>query len=125
ARKEVRGVEYYYPLLNLLKQCQRHRGLASGLLSGDASAKDRLAAVEVEIDKAIKSVDETDQRLNAVLDTTKKWSAVKALCRQVVDETPKLSAAESYRRHTQSIAEILGLITQVGDTSNLTLDPDL
>jgi methyl-accepting chemotaxis protein len=125
ARKELRGVEYYYPLLNLLKQCQQHRGLASGFLSGDASLKERLAAVEGEIDKAIKAVDETDQRLNAALDTTKKWSPLRAACQQLVRETSKFSQAESFQRHTKFIAELIGLISEVGDASKLTLDPDL
>ena len=125
ARKELRGTEYFHPLLNLLKLCQQHRDLAGGFLSGDTSLKDRLAAAETEIDKAIEAVDATDQRLNAVLDTTKKWSPLKAACRQVVDKTRKLSVAESFEHHNKFIAELIGLIAQVGDASNLTLDPDM
>src|SRR5262245_9262594 len=76
ARKEMRGVEYYAPLQNLLKQAQVHRDLAYGALNGDAAAKERLTGVEAAIEQAIQSVDETDQRLNSTLGTAKKWAAL-------------------------------------------------
>ena len=114
AQKEIRGIEYYSPLLSLLKQCQLHRDLASGLLNGNASQKDRLAAVEAEIEKALVTADETDQRLNAVLGTTKKWAALRTDCRLLVSETRSLSSTESFQRHTKLIGELTALIAPIG-----------
>ena len=37
ARQEVRGLDYYLPLLTLLKDLQEHRGIANVWLNGDAS----------------------------------------------------------------------------------------
>jgi len=125
ARKEIRGVEYYSPLQNLLRQCQQHRGLASGALNGDAAAKERLASVEAGIEQAIQAVDEADQRLNRELGTTKKWTVLKDDCRKLISETRNAPAAESFSRHTKFIADLVAFITHVGDVSNLTLDPDL
>ena len=39
ARQEIRGLEYYTPLLALLKDLQLHRGMANALSSGDTSFK--------------------------------------------------------------------------------------
>jgi hypothetical protein len=44
ARHEVRGLEYYSPLLALLKNLQQQRGLTSTWLRGDASFKERVDA---------------------------------------------------------------------------------
>jgi hypothetical protein len=39
ARQEIRGLEYYRPLVTLLRDLQQHRGMVSAWSSGDASFK--------------------------------------------------------------------------------------
>ena len=125
ARKEIRGIEYYGPLLDLLKILQQHRGAANTWLNGDSSFKETVNNKAAEIEKAIKTVDESDQRLNGVLQTTPKWNALKADCRELLNKTGTLAATESFQRHTKVIADAITFISHVGDVSNLTLDPDL
>jgi len=54
ARQEIRGLEYYTPLLALLKDLQLHRGMASAWLSGDTSFKDSLTGKTADIENDIK-----------------------------------------------------------------------
>ena len=125
ARKEIRGVEYSGPLLDLLKVLQEHRGTANTWLNGEASFKETVTSKASELERAIRTVDESNQRLNGVLQVTQKWSALKADCRELLNKTEAVATAESFERHTKVIADTIALITYVGDVSNLTLDPDL
>ena len=125
ARKEIRGIEYYGPLLDLLQSLQLHRGAANTWLNGESSFKETVNSKAVELEKAIRAVDESDQQLNGVLQTTPKWNALKADCRELLSKTGSLAASESFQRHTKVIADTVAFISYVGDVSNLTLDPDL
>ncbi len=46
-------------------------------------------------------------------------------CRALLNEDLTLSQDESFERHTKVIGEVIALIAEVGDASNLTLDPDI
>ena len=124
-RQEIRGLEYYTPLLALLKDLQLHRGMANAWLSGEASFKDRLAGKTADVENDIKKVDEANQRLDSALHTRTKWTALSAACRDILSKTPSLSAEESFQQHTKVIEDAIALITDVGDASHLTLDPDI
>ena len=124
-RQEIRGLEYYTPLLALLKDLQLHRGMANAWLNGDASFKDRLAGKTADVENDIKKVDEANQRLDSALHTSKKWTALSAAYRDILSKTPSLSADESFQQHTKVIEDAIALITDVGDASHLTLDPDI
>src|SRR6266550_1856418 len=125
ARQEVRRLEYHAPLLALLKDLQQHRGMASAWLSGDAAFKERLAGKRADIENDLKIVEGVDWRLDGALHTSKKWSALSAACRDILDKAESRSADESFEQHTRVIDDAITLIEGVGDASKLTLDPDL
>src|SRR5205809_4496423 len=125
ARQEIRGLEYYTPLLALLKDLQLHRGMANALFSGDISFKDSATAKRADIENDIKKIDAVNQQLDSALHTGQKWTALSAACRSLLDKTASLSADESFQQHTKVIADTIALIGDVGDASNLTLDPDI
>ena len=87
ARQEIRGLEYYSPLLALLKDLQQHRGMAAAWLSGDSSFKERLAERRLDIENDVKKVDEVDRRLEGALHTSQKWTALKAETRDLLDRS--------------------------------------
>src|SRR5712675_1890723 len=125
AKQENRGLEYYGPLSALLKDLQQHRGVAAAWLNGDSSFKDRLAERRLAIENDVKKVDDADRALDSALHTSTKWAALKAETRDLLDRSLSLPAADSFASHTKVIEHTLALITDVGDTSNLTLDPDI
>ncbi len=125
ARQEMRGVDYYIPLLALLKDLQQHRSMANAWLSGDAAFRDNLATKDADIENDIAKVDAVDQQLDSALHTSKEWTALRAACSELVSKTPGLSADDSFQQHTSVIGKTIALITHVGDASNLTLDPDI
>jgi len=125
AEQELRGLEYYTPLTNLLKHLQLHRSLSALSLSGDTPARASLDSTRADVETGIKTVDEVDQRLGGELRTTAGWSALRKGIRELLDMPRSTSAEESSTRHSNVIDPLIGLIAHVGDTSNLTRDPDL
>jgi methyl-accepting chemotaxis protein WspA len=125
ARQELDGVRYWRPLLGLLKNLQQHRGMAGAMLSGDPSFKGMLEGKRADIETDVKAVSDLDERLGASLRTTAQWVALRDSTRVLLDNSVGRPAAESFALHTKVIEDTIALITHVGDTSNLTLDPDL
>jgi len=125
AQQELIGVAYCRPLLSLLKDLQVHRGMTAASLSGDASFASALDAKHVEIENDLESVDAVDHQLGGALGTTHEWTALSAAASALLDKNVNVSADESFTRHTKVIENLITLITDAADTSNLTLDPDM
>ncbi len=124
ASQELRGLEYTSPALTLVKDLQRHRDVASILLSGDAAYRARLDGVRADVETDLKRLDEVDARLGSALHTTPRWTAMRAACAELLTKTPTLPADESFARHSRLVADVIALVAEVGRASNLALDPD-
>jgi methyl-accepting chemotaxis protein len=125
ARQEMRGLEYYTPLITLLNDLQEQRGLTSTWLAGDASMKARLDAKRLDVEKDIRSVSEMDERLNGALDTHTTWAELSDEIRNLASRSASATPSQSFEMHSKTIEKTIALVTHVGDTSKLTLDPDL
>ncbi|MFN7972921.1 MAG: hypothetical protein U0166_11320 [Acidobacteriota bacterium] len=131
---EFYGDDYQRVLERLLQHVPEHRLLAASLLSGNAGAREALAAKQSQIDADFTALAEVDRRLGGFLNTTPEelkkkdrdslatmqgeWGQLKA----GVSGMP-LEKADA--DHVHLIADIRNLISHVGDASNLILDPDL
>ena len=49
-RQELRGLEYYAPVLRLQKDLQQHGLLSTAILAGDATSEDRQTAVAADVE---------------------------------------------------------------------------
>ena len=126
ARQELRGDRYLRPLTKLLGHVDLHRALARR----DAAQSERAQAL---VDDDLRDLQEVDKDLADELDTT--TSALSGQGRgsgapeQLLAtwESAKLAGdvATSERLHQQLITDIRLLVTHVGDSSKLILDPDL
>jgi len=131
AKNEVRGVEYYKPLLALLKDLQLHNAAASAYLSGDVTFKDGVTAKASDIAADVKTLDEVNDRLGKLLDVDQplsvdeKWHALSAECTDLLNRQSTFSADDSIQEHQKVKEDTLALIRAVGDNSQLTLDPDI
>ncbi len=124
AVQESHGLEYCAPLVKLLQTLQERRELDC-LTTPERPLTNELAANAAEIQRQIEAVDEADKRLNSTLHTTPKWEQLKAECKEWIKPQRGQLASEVFNRDTDIVMDALAFITSVGDTSNLTLDPDL
>jgi len=108
--KERVGVAIMAPLVDLTASVveARHRATAgrNGALPPGALAR----------------VDAADRRHGSALGTRREWQRARGLVLAAAAARP---GAEAFRAHGRAVDTLLELVVDVGDRSNLTLDPDL
>jgi len=124
-RKERMGIEYILELRKLLEDVPQHRGMTNAFLNGDTAFRERILEKRSQIAEDIRGVDRADGKLGTTLKTTGKWNAIKSQWQDLEGKAFRLPAKESFDAHTVLIADILSLITYVGETSGMIFDPHL
>jgi methyl-accepting chemotaxis protein len=124
--KEILGNAYQRPLMDILRHVSAH---SFGTSSGDV---DGVRAAAALTDRGFGLLEETDHRLAEPLQTTEKGLVQRnrghvhpAALRRMWEELRDRKGAASPDAHRRLIADLRSLISHVGDTSNLILDPDL
>jgi methyl-accepting chemotaxis protein len=119
--KEILGVEYnraIFPVINLAQQLRRDASAAAA----SGVVPPTLADVKAKLKAAQDQLSATNARLGGELDTAKSYAEVqKAFA--AADKASGLEAV--FEAHTAHIQALVALLTQVTDSSNLTLDPDI
>jgi PAS domain S-box-containing protein len=125
AQFELNGTAYLRPLRKLLEHSLLNKQLSNDYLSGNSGLRAALLDNQARIDEQLTAIAAVDQRFGAELRTTAQLQALEArwdaLKRQLFSSSIRLSEEQ----HTALIADTRALMSQVGDTSNLILDPDL
>jgi len=122
AQLELLGNEYLRALRHLAEDLQTQRDASCG---AEAVRTKILAETSKRVENHIKKIEATDKRLGALLHTTREWTHIKGVLRALQSNVVKLPADESFTRHTAVLADLISLMNQAGDKSNLILDPDL
>lgn len=131
-KQELKGNQYQRVVQDLFKNVAWYRIAASSAATWD-EAQDKLKSFSEKIDQSFVALKEVDAKIGADLQYTpeglksrkrenasvesleNQWNAIKAM-KDVKDLDSKLA---------ELVANIRVSITQLGDTSNLILDPDL
>jgi HAMP domain-containing protein len=125
AEAERRGVTYLRPARQLFAELQQHRVLAAALLNGDPAAEAKLGAKQAEADASLAALEAADRKLGAEFKTADKLRAVASEWQALKASVRGMRADESFARHNHLVYEVLRLIIQMGNASNLILDPDV
>ncbi|MGE0546215.1 MAG: methyl-accepting chemotaxis protein [Kofleriaceae bacterium] len=134
ARQELYGDEYLRPCARLLENAVRHRSLSRRAARGEATGTE-LTDVQRRIDNAIAELNSVQERLGAALSVDERSLALQgkpssahprsiSVSWSTLKSRPD-SVAKSDALHDAFITDIASLISYVGDTSKLILDPDL
>jgi methyl-accepting chemotaxis protein len=116
--KELRGTPYVRKLVTLLDAAQSRRRAAT------ANAPD-LAATSEMVDAAFNAVLAAEQQSGKDFDTAKAALNLSQAQARLATQPLAASATETFALHTAFIGNVLSLIADVADGSNLTLDPEL
>jgi methyl-accepting chemotaxis protein len=124
ARSELRGDEYLRPASELLQAVTAHR---SALHAGD-----RAAATAGAVEAALAELAAVDERLAGHLETTAEGlqardraGSLPAALAATWDEAAASDPGDAEAALDEMALAVRALITHVGDTSQLILDPDL
>jgi signal transduction histidine kinase/CheY-like chemotaxis protein len=124
--KEQLGLQFDPPLVAFLQLLQQHEALSVAVLNGEDSFKDQLVSNETAVDKAILAVDDADKRVGATLKASDPWAKIKQRWPDVkIANQGDITVQNSIDAHQSLSNDVLMLITEVGNQSNLILDPDL
>lgn len=121
ARQEEIGNAYLRPLRSLAEVLQRQRRLHVRM---EISAA-RRADLATQIDQALYRVDDIDHQFGARLHVSADWSELSVRIREWNAHSATTPASSSFAEVTRQIEMVTELMNQVGDRSNLILDPDL
>ena len=125
AEAERVGVDYLRPAQEVLGLVQKHAALSRAGLEGRADVSARLADTAGQIRVAMGNVERADTQHEGALGVSKTWGKIKADWNQLAQGGQKLSEAENAAAHEDLTQNLVSYIQDVGDRSNLILDPDL
>jgi len=132
---ELAGNQLLKPLNSMLKIVSEHRELKIRQLQGTKGLESQIQGVVAELEEELSQFESAHINFGAVIAVAAKMQSqerkeqdafqnlAKSLSELRLDETG--SIADVSQKHIKIMAQILGLIEQVGDTSKLVLDPDL
>ncbi len=133
AHSELAGDEYLRPTARLLEHVSLHRALLR--LQKSEAGRDverRIADVTGQVDKDLLDVEAVDKKLGGLLQTgaeemraRRRESAMPSALRQSWDRARGAAGDAADAAHDKLINDVRTLITHVGDSSKLILDPDL
>jgi methyl-accepting chemotaxis protein len=120
---EQRGLTLLDPAMNVLVLMQQHRGLSAGLLGGAEDLRPKVAAKAGEVDAAIAGFD-TALAAHALAAVAADWKEIQPAWAELRSGGLALERPDNFARHTVMVQKVLHLIVDIGDASNLSLDPD-
>lgn len=136
AKQEMLGNSYQRPVEKVLQEVMAHRIYAQRALYGEKSSLEKLSGIQQSVDAALKEMASAETTIREDLQFTpeglekrqrqaasahaimEKWNSLKG-------EVSGLKPDESNTKHQEIIGALRMAIAQLGDTSNLILDPDL
>ncbi|MFN8528249.1 MAG: ATP-binding protein [Anaerolineae bacterium] len=117
--RETLGVRYINPLISLTELLQDyHPAPGSDSSSRPETSDEALLA-------ALAEVDAVDAELGETLGVSTIWRNVRGLVEVLMEEHGTYSNAQSMLQHISIITQIRDLILDIGNQSNLILDPDI
>ncbi len=125
SRKEIDGGKYLRPLRGLLEHVTQSQILAYTYATRGPSHRPELIRKQTEIEADFTALAAVEARVGEALRTSAKYEVLRENWRFLKTKLLDLQPSDSDALHSRLIADIRGLISHVGDTSNLILDPDL
>jgi len=125
AKKEQLGLRYISALRPLVQHFPEHRGTTNAYLSGAKQLKIKITAKRQQIIQDFKGIDAVDAELGDELRASAEWQSIKTTWNGLQNDAFSGEAKAIFSRHSQLVAQVLGLISNVSDSSGLTMDPEL
>ena len=136
AEAELLGNNYQAPLVSFLENVSRHKILSEHILNHISNSKSKLTDLESKADKDLQDIEAVDKKYGEVLKFTTdelikrksedfRYSKIMEQWNQIKNKKNSFSISESNEAHSALITNIRGMMTYLGKTLNLILDPDL
>ncbi|MEM8934216.1 MAG: methyl-accepting chemotaxis protein, partial [Acidobacteriota bacterium] len=111
-----------YPVYERIPQ---HRGQSNAFLGGDTSQRANLDPLAEQIGVDFAALANLDDQLGNALGTSARLADIRSRWVNLRGGVYEMAQDDSWRLHTELIADVLRLIEQVADNSGLRSDPDI
>jgi HAMP domain-containing protein len=125
SRAEVDGLSYLAPLRKLVADVSLHRDLSMAVLVGDQSFKEQAAKTEALIEADFKAAEGEDAKYADQFGRTDQLKELKQLWQSLRANMATFNAAENLKQHGMLIKAATRFTNELGNASNLILDPDV
>ena len=122
AERELDASERLPRVLKVIQLLQQHRGLSSGVLSGNEAMRPRLQKKTEEVVEAIKLA-EAGLSGGVAQSASQRWKQVTQDWETVRTGGMQLTPRDSVMAHTRLIGEAMEALHDLGDDGGLSLDP--
>ena len=124
-KNEQQGLAYLKVARLPIEHIQQHRGMTSAYLNGNKEFHDRILQKRGDVEKHLASLGEIDKKLGSAMATGNRMQAILSQWNTIKGNSLSAAPGDNIKAHGALIADILGLMSQVADTSEITLDPTL
>ena len=136
AIQELKGNEYQRPIEKTFRAITKHRLATLRAVAGDRKSESEISSIQNDVAQGIQDLAQTDEKIGAVLQFTdeglkqrkrenSRLSTIIQQWEEIKEKFGKIKIDEYDTLHTQMISNLRTMISHLGDTSNLVLDPDL
>ena len=125
SQKEIFGAQYLRPLQDLLEKSAQVRRTSYLYRNGEASLRPELIEIQSRIREDFRALNLADAKRGRMFGTSAKLEDLAKNWSYLEDAVDRLDPADQDRLYQLFIKQARGLISLVGDASNLILDPDL
>ncbi len=125
SQKELTGIAYNASLRHFFEKVQKHREYSVQYFTGDSTAQELMLRTQQDIDRTILGVDSTDVQYGVALAVQEQWKNIKIDWKNLKSGAFTDTLELSIELHNKMIADVLALVVDVADNSNLTLDTDI
>ncbi|QDF97645.1 chemotaxis protein [Azoarcus sp. DD4] len=122
--REIAGVSLLDKGFAVLVLSQQHRGLSAGVLGGSDALRPKVAEKAAALNQAIATLDAELAQDEGWAPLRAGWGDIRGRLQKLAGEGLGMSAGDNFREHTAAIERTLTWIGDVGDASNLALDPE-
>ncbi len=124
-QKEIRGDAYLRPLRQLLEHLPQARGIAREFAAGNQPARPDLLRMQAQVSEDFRALEAVELDLGAQLATADDYQALRNGWDFLSKKTLEIDSTASDDLYAKLISDARALMSKVGDSSNLILDPDL
>lgn len=125
SQKELTGISYNAALRQFYEKVQNHREYSVQFFMGDSSAEALMTQSQQLIEAAVLSVDSADTQYGDALAVREQWKNIKIDWKNLKSRAFTHKIEKSEELHNKLVSDILALVVDVADNSNLTLDTDI
>lgn len=123
--KELTGIAYNASLRQFYGQIIAHRERTLQFLLGDSLVQQEVVQIQQEVENAILGVDSVDTQYGEMLAVREQWKNIKIDWKNLKSRAFTLKVDKSEELQDKLASDILALLVDVSDNSNLTLDSDI